>query len=606
MFDYLIRNGRIVDGTGDPATVSDIAIQGGKIAAIGKLSGSTATETIDARGKIVTPGFIDIHTHYDGQVTWDDKVDPSFSHGVTTIVMGNCGVGFAPVRAGEHQKLIELMEGVEDIPGSVLSEGIKWNWETFPEYLDSLATRKWSMDVAAQVPHGAVRAYVMGERGYRNEDATADDIARMGALVAEAVDAGAVGFSTSRIAVHTALNGDPVPGTFALQDELFGIGRALKGKRVVFEVVPGGLEGKDPFSHDAAERIDPATGQRARVEASLEHELKWMAQLSREAQLPVTFLFSQSYRQPERHDKVFAITEAENANGAHLKPQINVRPVGLISSFQTYHLFQRRPSYLAIAGLPFEQRLRELRRPEVKNTILSEQDAPSKATATFNDTLHLFLAGVIQHTFPMGNPLDFEPTADKSVVERAKILGVRPESHIYDLMLEHDGKGMMFSALSNYVDRNFDVLRTLMLHPDAIIGGSDGGAHVRYICDAALPSYALIHWVRDRSRGERIPLETMVKRITSDAARLYGLDDRGVIAVGRRADLNVIDLERLDLGQPYPTNDLPAQGTRLLQNSRGYEATFVNGVCTRRNDQDTRARPGRLVRGASAVRRPGN
>ena len=598
MFDYVIRGGKVVDGTGSPAVQQDVAIQDGRIAAVGNLFDAAAHEVIDATGKIVTPGFVDIHTHYDGQVTWDDTVDPSFSHGITTIVMGNCGVGFAPVRRGEEIKLIELMEGVEDIPGTALSEGMDWSWESFPEYLDALATRRWTVDVAAQVPHGPLRAYVMGDRGHRNEDATPDDIAQMATLVREAVDAGAVGFTTSRLLFHTSLSGEPVPGTWAGEDELFGIGCALKGRQVVIEVIPGGIAGGEPFSH----QLDGFNedGTRRPIEPALARELDWMARLSKESGLPITFLFGQNAVLHDKHVEALAFTDAANADGAKLYPQVNPRPVGLISSFQMYHIFLRRSTYLALAHLPFAARVAELRKPEVRAAILSEQDVPPEVE-NFNNNLHHFLHDVLKDTFPMGNPLDFEPTADRTVVAAAAALGVSTEEHVYDLMLEDDGRAMLFTALNGYLDRNLDVIRSLITRPGVVVGGSDGGAHVRFICDAALPTYALVHWVRDRSRGERIGLEDMVHKLTQEPATLYAFDDRGVIAPGKRADINVIDMARLHLEPPEPSYDLPANGLRLLQRSRGYAATFVNGVLTRRDDCDTGARPGRLLRGKSVV-----
>ena len=604
MYDYIIRNGTVVDGTGRQGFIADVAIKDGKIVVVGDLKKAEASEIIDATGKIVTPGFVDIHTHYDGQVTWDDTVNPSFSHGVTTIVMGNCGVGFAPVRKGEENRLIELMEGVEDIPGTALSEGMKWGWETFPDYLDNLEKRQWTMDVAAQVPHGPVRAYAMGERGYRNHDATPEDIECMAKMVGEAIDAGAVGFTTSRLYFHTALDGERVPGTYAAEEELFAIGRAMAGKGAVFEAIGGGLSGPEPFSHELDKRTEP--GKRSTIEPSLERELGWMARLSKEADLPLTFLFGQSMAVRDKHEAGLQFIDKANADGARLYPQINPRPVGLLHSFQMYHIFLRRPTYMAIADLPYGQRIAELKKPEVRAAILSEQDVPAEVE-NFNNNLHLFLRSALKDTFPMGDPQDFEPTGDKTIIAQAEAQGVGLDELVYDLMLARDGQAMLFTALNGYMDRDLETIRSLITHPNAVIGGSDGGAHVRFICDAALPTFGLIHWVRDRSRGERLPLEWFVHKITGDAAKLYGFDDRGAIAVGMRADLNVIDMEQLHLSSPHPVYDLPGNGLRLLQESRGYVATFVDGVQTRREDRDTGARPGRLLRGGGykkAVVRP--
>ena len=447
MFDTIIRNGRVVDGTGKPAFVGDVAIQDGRIAAVGDLNAAQARQVLDAAGKIVTPGFVDIHTHYDGQVTWDHTVDPSFSHGVTTIVMGNCGVGFAPVRKGQEQKLIELMEGVEDIPGSALAEGMKWTWESFPEYLDTLASKQWTMDVAAQVPHGPLRAYVMGERGYRNHDATHEDIAEMARLTAEAVDAGAVGFSTSRYFRHTALDGECVPGTYAAHEELYAIGRALKGKRVVVELISGGKNGLEPFVHnlDKEDVVEP--GKRSAIEPSLESELSWMAKLSKENDLPVTVLYAPSINSPQKHKQGLDYIDAANAAGAHIYPQVSMRPVGLISSFQMYHIFIRRPSFMKIAHLPYPQRVAELKKPEVKAAILGESDLPASVD-NFTGGTHLFLQEALKDTFPMGDPLDFEPTADRAIMALAKVRGVSVEEEVYDRMIAHDGAAMLFTALN--------------------------------------------------------------------------------------------------------------------------------------------------------------
>lgn len=598
MFDYLISGGQIVDGTGRAAFTADIGIKDGLIQAVGDLNGEVAANLIDATGKIVTPGFIDIHTHYDGQVTWDDTLDPSFSHGVTTIVMGNCGVGFAPVRKGCEDKLIGLMEGVEDIPGSALSEGITWEWESFPEFLDALAKRRWSMDVAAQVPHGPLRAFVMGERGYRNEDASSKDIAEMARLTAEAVDAGAVGFSTSRLLLHTAIDGRPVPGTFAGEDELFGIGAALANKQAVIEVIPGGIAGGEPFSHELDGFDD--SGARLPVEPPLRRELDWMARLSRQTGLPVLFLFGQNKANRSKHLEALEFVDAANDAGARLFPQVNPRPIGLISSFRSYHIFMRRPSYMAIADLPFEHRLAALRDPETKRRILSEDDVPPTQD-NFNAKLHIFLHNILKDTFPMGEEMDFEPTGDSTVIAQAAARGVTVENLVYDLMLERNGTAMLFAALSGYIDRDLNAIQSLITRPGIMVAGSDGGAHVRFICDAALPTFALVHWVRDRVRGPRIPIEQIVAKLTSDPARLYGFTDRGTITPGLRADINVIDLNRLALLMPEPVNDLPANGMRLLQGASGYLATFVRGVRTRSNDQDTGERPGRLLRNPASL-----
>ena len=581
-FDLIVRNGRIVDGTGRDAFFGDVAVRNGVIAAVGGAIAGTADEVIDARGALVTPGFVDVHTHYDGQVTWDDTLEPSFSHGVTTVVTGNCGVGFAPVRPGGQRQLIELMEGVEDIPGSALWEGIRWDWESFPDYLDAIAERRWSMNVAAQVPHGAIRAYVMGDRGVKNEPATAEDIHQMARLVEEAIDAGAVGFSTSRIIGHQAIDGTSVPGTFAGEHEVFAIGRALARSGAVFELVPGGSVG--------------TAGQNWKGEQTLAYEIDWMARLSREAGIPITYLIVEHDDDPNAWKEALRLTEQANRTGARLFPQTAARPAGFLTGFQSQHMFQRRPTYLALAELPFDQRIAELRSTDVKRAILAEPDAPPKS-ASINDNLHLIIAGMLPHNiFPLGEPVDYEPTPDMAVAAQAKQAGVEPQERLYDLMLEQDGRAMLLMPALNYSRGNHDALHGLLSHPDSILGLADGGAHCGITCDASTPTYMLTHWVRDRSRGSRLSLEQAVRKQTAETANLYGLTDRGVIAVGKRADLNVIDFDRLALKAPYAVRDLPAGGQRILQGAEGYVATIVAGVVTRRDDHDTGARPGRLIR----------
>jgi N-acyl-D-amino-acid deacylase len=587
MLDLVIRNGRIVDGSGRPAFDGDVGVKDGRIAEVGPKLGA-ARETIDAAGRLVTPGFVDVHTHYDGQATWDDTLAPSFSHGVTTVVMGNCGVGFAPVRPGEQAKrdLIELMDGVEDIPGTALWEGLDWRWETFPQYLDRLAENRFTMDVATQVPHGSLRAYVMGERGIRHEAATAADIAEMARLAAEGVRAGALAFSTSRILGHQSLTGSPVPGTFAANDELLAIGRAVAQAGGIFELVPGGSVGQGGFALGSEE-------------AGLASELAWMEQLSRETGMPITYLLVEFQEDPEMFRRALRWTEAANARGAKLHPQSAGRPGGVLTGFQAKHLFQRRPTYLKLAHLPLPERMRELRRPEVRAAILGESD-DAPASSALMDNLHVVFARGIEQIFPLGEPVDYEPPPERSVAAQARREGVEPQARIYDLMCEQDGRAMLLMPTLNFVRGNHDALYEMLSHPDVILGLADGGAHCGLICDASTPTYMLTHWVRDRQRGPRLALEYAVKKQTTETANLYGLRDRGEIAAGKRADLNVIDLGALALPAPYTICDLPAGGQRMMQDARGYAATIVGGVVTRRDDADTGARPGRLVRGARA------
>ena len=582
MRDLLIRNGRIVDGTGRPAYESDVAIDGGRITAIERTLNDKARRVIDAKGAIVTPGFVDIHTHYDGQATWDDRLEPSASHGVTTVIAGNCGVGFAPVRPGGQAELVELMEGVEDIPGIALYEGIEWSWETFPQYLDLLDRKRWSMDVGTHVPHGAVRVYVMGERGVQNEASTAHDIAQMAAITRDAISAGALGFSTSRILGHQSIKGLPVPGTFAGEDEVFAIGEAMAASGTVFELVPGGSVGQGGMRLGANE-------------ARLDDELEWMARLSKKTRLPITFLIVEFQENPDAWKRVLAFVERANADGARLFPQTAARPGGLLLGLQSNHLFQRRPTYLKIADLPLAQRVAALRTPEIRNAILAENDLPP-LSASINDALHLIIGQSLEDIFPLGSPIDYEPPLDTAVAVQARRDGVGPQARIYDLMLQDEGRAMLLLPTLNFARRNQDALFGMLSNDHTVVGLGDGGAHCSLICDASSTTYMLTHWVRDR-RGEKLSLEYAVKKQCGDNAALYGLSDRGTLTVGKRADINVIDFDRLSLGQPYMTNDLPAGGQRFLQRCSGYLATVVNGEITREHDEDTGARPGRLIRG---------
>ncbi len=566
-FDLLIRGGTLIDGSGGEPRVGDVGIRDGKIVAVGDVSGD-AERTIDATGLAVTPGFVDIHTHYDGQATWDPQLAPSCYHGVTTVVMGNCGVGFAPVRPDQHDFLIQLMEGVEDIPGAALHEGIQWEWESFPEYLDALDARQYSMDIATQVPHGSVRTYVMGERGANNEAATPEDIKAMAAIVREGMQAGALGFSTSRTIAHKAITGEPVPGTFAAEDELFGIGRVLgELDRGIFEVAGAGAAGEDV--------IAPKT------------ELDWMRRLSAEIGRPITFGMLQVDAAPDLWRELLELSAQAVGEGSQVYPQVAGRPFGLLIGHQaTFHPFNDYPSYAALMSLSFDERIERLRDPEVKKAILAEAAAaPSPLFAAMG------------RTFPMGDPPNYEPGYEDSVEAIAKREGRDPGELIYDKMLERDGRELFLVPVLNYSRLTADPIREMMFHPNAALGLGDGGAHCATICDASIQTFMLTHWVRDRTRGERIPVEFAVKRMTKDTADLYGLPDRGVLEVGKKADINVIDLEGLRLEAPEMIYDLPAGGKRFMQRARGYRATVVNGEVTMENDEPTGALPGRLVRG---------
>ena len=565
MHDLVIRNGKIVDGSGAPAFTGDVAIDNGVITNVGGKAG-TARREIDATGLLVTPGWVDIHTHYDGQVTWDPYLSPSSWHGVTTIVMGNCGVGFAPVQPGKQEFLIGLMEGVEDIPGAALSEGIKFNWESFPEYLNAIEKMPRVLDVGAQIPHGSLRTYVMGERGARNEEATPDDIATMAALVRDSLRAGALGFTTSRTMLHRAKNKDLVPGTFASEAELLGIGRAM-----------------GEVGHGVFEMASDMVGADATME--------WMIKLSTETGLPITFAMAQTDNQPDAFRHVLERVRTYNANGAHLVPQIPGRPTGMLMGLQSsLHPFITHPSYREIAHLPLDERVATMRDPQFRARILAEE--PS-----VKDRVTLYLITNFAKYFALGDPPNYEPERETSVAARAAREGKPAAELTYELMLERDGRELLYMPFANYSDYNFDALREMLTDPITALGLSDGGAHCGLICDASMPSYLLTHWVRDRTRGERLPIELAVKRQTSDTAKFYGLKDRGVLAPGMKADVNVIDLDGLRLHPPEMVFDLPAGGRRLVQHVDGYKYTVVSGEVTFEDGKQTGAMPGKLIRG---------
>ncbi len=566
MHDLVIRSGLLVDGTGTAPREGDVAIDGDRIAHVGTGAGPGRRE-IDARGLVVAPGWVDIHTHYDGQVTWDPWLTPSSWHGVTTVVMGNCGVGFAPARPDRHQWLIGLMEGVEDIPGSALAEGIRWEWETFPQYLDALERMPRVMDVGTQVPHGAVRAYVMGERGARNEPATADDIAGMAALVREGLAAGALGFTTSRTMLHRAVDGEPVPGTFAGPDEMLGIGRALG------DVGRGVLE--------LAADLMPE-----------EPELAWMEELSARTGCAVTFACLQNDIDPGQWKRLLDAADRAAARGARLVPQVAARPTSLMLGLEsTVHPFSGHATYRAIAHLPLAERVARLRDPEVRRQLLAEEP-------TYDHPAIALVSGAFAKLFPLGDPPDYEPAPDRSVAAIAAREGKAPRAVALDLILANEGRGMLYLPLLNYAGFDLEPVREMLLHPLAVFGLADGGAHCGVICDASMPTFLLTHWVRDRARGARLPLEWVVRRQTAETARLYGLDDRGVLAPGMLADVNVIDFDHLALAPPEMLYDLPARGRRLVQRARGYRATVKRGVVTYEDGVATGALPGVLLRGS--------
>ncbi len=581
MYDVILRGGTVVDGTGGPAVRADVAVRDGRIIEVAPAIDLASNEEIDATGCIVTPGFVDPHTHYDGQATWDDVLEPSTPHGVTTVVTGNCGVGFAPVRPGREPWLIELMEGVEDIPGAALHEGMTWGWESFPEYLDLLSGRQWAVDVAAQLPHGPLRGYVMGDRGAKNEKAELDDIAEMSRLAKEAMQAGAFGFTTSRTLGHTSVDGTPVPGTFAADDELFAIAQAVRdGGGRIFEVAMAGISpGDDPSVVSA--------------------ELDWIGKVAAETGLTTTFIVLQHTQDPQRWRTEMDAAGRWRARGANVVPLVAGRPFGVLLGWEVRHPFRLRPSYEVLDHLPHAERVARLRDAEVRDRILAEQPVTEDPTQTFTQAA---LIGLLPYCYVLaGDEPDYEQPAARSLLAIAERTGTTVEAIAYDAMAAGDGSTMLLLPLFNYADANHDALYEQMLDPSAILGLADGGAHCGAICDASMPTYVLTHWARDRTRGPRLTLEDAVRRLTSQPADLYGLSDRGQVAIGLRADLNVIDFEHLRLHGPRAVADLPAGGTRILQDASGYRATLVNGKITRRDDADTGARPGRLLRNQASA-----
>jgi N-acyl-D-aspartate/D-glutamate deacylase len=585
MFDLKITGGTVVDGTGSDRYLADVAVKDGKIVEVRRRGASDAPlegearETIDATGKVVAPGFVDIHTHYDGQVSWDSLLEPSSNHGVTTIVAGNCGVGFAPVRPGSEQWLIQMMEGVEDIPGSALTEGMTWGWESYPEYLDVIGKGQYAVDVGSQVAHGSVRAYAMGERGARNEPATPDDIEAMGRLVREAIEAGALGFSTSRTLGHRAMDGEPVPGTFAAEDELFGLGRAMAaGGQAVFELAPQGVAGEDIIAP--------------------KKELEWMQRLGAEIDRPISFGLIQVDAAPDLWREQMDISAAAHAAGSRLYPQIAARPFGMLFGFPGHHAFTHRPTFRKLkAELSREELAHRLADPAVRAAILAEDDLPPDPNKLF-DNMNILVQYALGRIYHLGDPPDYEPTDDRTVEKIAADRGADPLATLYDLMLEADATNMLMLPFFNYSYGNCDAIHEMLTHPAGVVGLSDGGAHCGMICDASYPTFLLTHWARDRHRGAKLPLEHLIRKQTHDTAQLFGLGDRGVIQVGKKADVNVIDMDALRLHPPKMAYDLPAGGNRLVQGASGYAATIVSGTVTRRDGVDTGARPGRLVRGA--------
>ena len=566
-FDLVIRGGEVADGLGGALISADVAIRDGLIVEVGQLTGSGKQE-IDARGLLVTPGFVDIHTHYDGQVMWDSQLAPSSWHGVTTAVMGNCGVGFAPVRTRDHERLIELMEGVEDIPGAALHEGLAWGWESFADYLDAVERRPHDIDVCAQLPHGALRVYVMGERAARLEAATPDDIAQMRRLAAEAMRAGALGFSTSRSMNHRSIKGDPIPSLRATRDELMGIALGLG------DAGRGVLQFISDFNAP-----------------SLEVEFAMLRELVEVSGRPMSISLAQRHSSSRGWRKLLDLVGDAVAAGLTMRAQVAPRPIGVLFGLQgSRNPFSACPSFKAeVAALPLAGKVERLRDPLLRARLLVEIEALQ------GDSMGLRLTA-FDRIFPFGDPPDYEPAASSSLAAQAVSRGVSAAELAYDLLLEDEGRAFLFAPFANYADYNLDACREMLDDPNTVVGLGDGGAHVSIISDGSFPTYLLTHWGRDRPQG-RFDLAWLVKRQTSDTARAVGLLDRGVIAPGMKADLNVIDMAKLGLSAPVMSADLPAGGKRLLQCASGYVATVVSGVPVYRDGQATGALPGRLVRG---------
>lgn len=569
MHDIVIRGGTIVDGTGAPAAVGDVAIDGGRLAAVGGKAGP-ARRDVRAEGRLVTPGWVDVHTHYDGQATWDPVLAPSSWHGATTILFGNCGVGFAPVRSEHHQALIDLMEGVEDIPGIALAEGLKWDWESFPEYLGALERLPRAIDVGAQLAHHPLRVYVMGERAIRREMATADDILRMARLAEDAIRAGAFGFTTSRTDQHKTPAGELVPGRYAEHEELVAIGDALgRAGRGTFGML-------SDFDDEGA-------------------EFAWLERIAEKNGLPLWFLLTDRSSDPDRWRRLMDGVRAARARGLPMSAQVAGRPVGLILGLTTsLNPFALREAFAELARLPAAEQLKRLREPEMRRAILAE--SASERLMALLPPLSRQIATRWDRMYLLGDPPDYEPPQERSIAAMAAKAGQTPQEFCYEYLTGGDGGRMLYFPVTNYVHGDLGVVHEMVTDPHTVLGLSDGGAHCGVICDASLNTFMLTHWVRDRGRGERLPLEFVVKRQTSETADFFGFRDRGRLAPGMKADVNVIDFDVLRLHHPHMVYDLPAGGRRLVQRVDGYDMTMVSGVPVFERGEDTGARPGKLVR----------
>ena len=571
MTDLVISNATLVDGSGEPQRMSDIAVSNGKITEVGpagSISTTSSRRTIDADGLVVTPGFVDVHTHYDAQVSWDPLLTPSSWHGVTTAVMGNCGVGFAPAHPQRHQWLIELMEGVEDIPGAAMTDGIDWQWETFPEYLDAVDQRQYAIDIGTQIAHGPLRAYVMGQRGADNEPATTQDCVGMAMLVEEALRAGALGFSTSRTPLHKSKSGELVPGTMVDATELFAIAEAMA-------------------------KVGHGNFQFSPEHVRLPHEeWVWMKELAQRYGRPVSVNLSQTDQSPELWRSVLELLTEAHSEGIKIYSQVAGRSIGIMYCLQgSVHPLLFHPAYAEVQHLPIGERLTALKEPHRRHRLIN--DIPDDG-GIFQKIVFDKLDGM---WIVNGPNIDYEPHREDSIAGLAARSGIPPMQLILDHLCSDDGNAMIYAPFFNYSYGDLSMAYEAHLHPHTRMGLSDAGAHCGAICDGGMPTFMLTHWTRDRARGPRLPLEFIVHRQTRQTAEFYGLHDRGLIAAGMRADINIIDYENLGFDMPRMVFDLPAHGRRLIQRARGYRATFVNGIQTVDNDEFTGELPGRLIRG---------
>ena len=584
----LIKNGTLIDGTGAPARQADIGIRDGKIVSIGPadalMAGQVAERTIDAQGAIVTPGFVDVHTHYDGQASWDEDMLPSSAHGVTTSVMGNCGVGFAPCRKEDHERLIKLFEGVEDIPGSALTEGISWKWESFGEYLDQVDAKPHTMDLAAYLTHDALRVYVMGDRAVSGSTPSEDDLKEMSRIVKEAMNDGAIGVSTGRTDNHRAIDGTHTPASEASEHELITIARAMAetGRGVLQAVSDFDMErGKERFDgeFDVIERFAEAAKERPTFVSLIQRDLI-----------------------PTQWKDILLRAEKAAEKGVQIRFQTAPRGIGVLLGLEaTFHPFVGFPTYKTIAHLPLEERVKAMRDPAFRGKVLSEKSdkiaGDGSPVPILADRMLEMIDLVSMRMFPLGPVPNYEPKPGDSLMARAMMNGITPLAAIYDCLIEQDGHVLIYFPIYNYAGMSLDDVETMLHHPFSIPALSDGGAHVGTICDASTPTYFLMHWARDREKG-RFTIEEAVQRLTGIPAKLMGMADRGTIEVGKKADINVIDFEKLALKPPHLVRDLPAGGKRFLQDAVGYRATICSGVITAENDRLTGAKPGRVVRNA--------